>query len=232
MSSSGSAGTHIPGVVLRWKTDMGLEKALGLGRFMVNKSSHWTREDGSTWWHNPATDTIEPYSPSDAPGRTKEGSNGVFDNLPQSFPPVPKGKRIAYGGIVLDEGGEHILMRKVAGSYGGYVWTYAKGGQDANEKPEDTASREVLEELGIQGKIHGTLPAWYEGDTSATAFFIMQAQGKPVTPDKETEVTRWIPLKEAEDYIGMTTTQRGKQRDLKVLSDIRILIGKEEHEAQ
>jgi len=213
-----------------------LYKALGLGRFFLNKASYWTHTDGTKWWHNPETNRIEPYTEQPAGNAPKEEPTGteqapapvknVFQGLPQTFPPAPRGKSIAYGGIVLDEAGENILMRKVAGSYGGYVWTYAKGRQDPGEDPTVTAIREVREELGINGKIHGTLPKWYEGDTSATAFYVMQQQGEAFPHDKETETTKWIPLGEAEKYINKTTSSNGKRRDLSILEDIRKLVNR------
>lgn len=212
-----------------------LSKALGLDRYIrLNKASYWTHTDGTKWWHNPKTNKIEPYT--EQPGKKPEqeqqdtqqapASRNVFQGLPQTFPPAPRGKSIAYGGIVLDEAGENILMRKVAGSYGGYVWTYAKGRQDPGEDPTVTASREVKEELGINGKIHGTIPKWYEGDTSATAFYVMQQQGEAFPHDKETETTRWIPLGDAEKYINQTTSSNGKRRDLSILEDIRKLVNR------
>jgi len=214
-----------------------LSKVFGLDRHIrLNKASYWTHTDNTKWWHNPKTNRVEPYT-GNSSGDSQQEDQGeqeqapapaksVFQGLPQTFPPAPRGKKLSYGGIVIDEAGENLLMRKVSGSYGGYVWTYAKGGQDAGEQPSDTATREVREELGINGKIHGTLPAWYEGDTSATAFYVMQQQGEAFPHDKETETTKWIPMGEAEKYINQTMSSNGKRRDLSILEDIRKLVNR------
>ena len=58
----------------------------------------------------------------------------------------------AYGGIVFNNEGK-ILMRSPSGHWGGYVWTFAKGGTEENDKsPEEVAIREVLEETGYEMK--------------------------------------------------------------------------------
>jgi len=54
----------------------------------------------------------------------------------------------------------------------------------------------------------------------------MQQQGDSFPHDHETETTKWIPMGEADKYIGQTTSTRGKQRDLNILNDIRKLISK------
>ena len=53
----------------------------------------------------------------------------------------------AFGGILVREDGK-ILLREPKGHYGGYVWTFAKGGANAGGSAEDAALREVHEETG------------------------------------------------------------------------------------
>ena len=85
-------------------------------------------------------------------------------------------KASAYGGVLIDPQGQ-VLLREPANHYDGYVWTFAKGRQDAEETPEQTALREVREETGYQARIVGVLPGVFKGGTTANAYFIMQPLG-------------------------------------------------------
>ena len=40
------------------------------------------------------------------------------------------------------------LLREPTGHFGGYVWTFLKGGVNAGESPREAALREVHEETG------------------------------------------------------------------------------------
>lgn len=43
----------------------------------------------------------------------------------------------AYGGVLVNDLG-HVLLRRVANNFGGYVWSWPKGRQDPGESPEAT----------------------------------------------------------------------------------------------
>ncbi len=58
-------------------------------------------------------------------------------------------KELHYGGVVFDTEGR-VLLREPSGHYGGYVWTFPKGGPEGSEMPEETALRETLEEISRQ----------------------------------------------------------------------------------
>lgn len=126
----------------------------------------------------------------------------------------------AYGGVLIDQQGQ-VLLREPANHYDGYVWTFAKGRQDAGETPEQTALREVREETGYQARIVGVLPGVFKGGTTANAYFIMQPLGPQEKTEWETQATRWVGFDEAHELIGQTTNAIGRTRDREVLAAAR-----------
>ena len=54
-------------------------------------------------------------------------------------------KADAFGGVLVCEDGK-ILLREPKSHYGGYVWTFPKGGAEAGESATEAALREVQEE--------------------------------------------------------------------------------------
>ena len=130
---------------------------------------------------------------------------------------VPKAS--SYGGVLVNDRQE-ILLREVAGHFGGYAWTYPKGNPDKGETPDQTALREVREETGYEAEIIGALPGVYKGSTSTLALFIMKPVGPQGSFQKETARTRWVSLDEAPDLIKLTPIEIGRQRDMKILEDV------------
>jgi len=123
----------------------------------------------------------------------------------------------AYGGVVFNNEGE-ILLREPRNHYGGYVWTFAKGGPQGNETPEAAALREVREETGVVARVLCPLGKGFHGDTSITYFFLMLlVEDKGDFDSEETQTVKWVKAKEAAQYIGMTSSAAGRQRDLAVL---------------
>ena len=125
-------------------------------------------------------------------------------------------KAMAYGGVVFDAEGR-ILLREVAGHYGGYVYTFAKGRPDPGETPEQTALREVREETGIEAEIVGELPGVFEGDTTDTKFYVMRVIRDHRDFGGETASVLWADLSTARDRVLSTTSIAGRQRDLSVV---------------
>ncbi len=130
----------------------------------------------------------------------------------------------SYGGVVFDGQGR-VLLRKPTNNFGGYAWTFAKGGPDPGEHPVDAALREVKEETGHNPAIIGHVPGTFRGETSQNNFYLMEASGQsgqtrpnPDKTDSETEALRWATPAEAVKMIGETTSVVGKQRDLKILA--------------
>lgn len=130
--------------------------------------------------------------------------------------PIPEG--CGFGGVLVDAEGR-VLLREPSGHYGGYVWTYAKGGAEPGETPEETALCEVREETGIVGEILCRLPGEYRGDTGVTVFYLMRPKKTGGKFGKETATIRWVTPDEAAKMIEQTTSERGRQRDAQVLKD-------------
>ncbi len=140
-----------------------------------------------------------------------------LEALPAMVPPrSPRGRKVAYGGVVLDAE-DRVLLREPRGHYGGYVWTFAKGRPDAGESPEAAALREVREETGVTARIRVEIDAWFEGDTTDTRFFLMDLVEDHGDLDAETAQVRWVTLEEARAMIAETRSATGRARDLAVL---------------
>lgn len=126
----------------------------------------------------------------------------------------------SYGGVLLDGQG-HVLLREPTDHFGGYVWTYAKGRPEPGETPQQTALREVAEEMGYAARIQGRLPGVYGGSTGTSVFFVMEPLGQPGPVENETAQTRWVALDQAHELIEQTCLPQGRARDLQVLLDLR-----------
>lgn len=155
--------------------------------------------------------------------------HGMPDDLPEPQPTgweglpwpqkSPVGKPRAYGGVVIDPQGR-LLLREVAGHYGGYVWSYAKGRPDGDETPRETALREVREELGVDARILLPLPGTFAGTTTRTHFFLMTVDPRTVDlqwASRETARLRWALPEEARALLSLTTDATARGRDLAVL---------------
>jgi 8-oxo-dGTP pyrophosphatase MutT (NUDIX family) len=109
------------------------------------------------------------------------------NNIIQKHGVIYLNQEFAYGGIVFNDEGK-VLMRSPTGFWGGYVWTFAKGGVDVNDKsPEETAIREVKEETGYECCIVTPIPGAYESDTCVTKYFLMKLTGVITDHDRETQ---------------------------------------------
>jgi TPR repeat protein/8-oxo-dGTP pyrophosphatase MutT (NUDIX family) len=156
---------------------------------------------------------------------TRKGS--VFDRV-QDINIVAKGARKfsvpkadTYGVLILNDAGE-ILLRKPTGEFGGYKYTFAKGGSDPGETPLQTALRELYEETGYTPEIIGVLPKAYQGTVGNTsAYFvgrIKEFDPKAKTP--ETEEVVFADPASARALIIQGTTPEGMARDLLILDDM------------
>lgn len=129
---------------------------------------------------------------------------------------APSRQKACYGGVVLDAKGR-ILLRKPRNEFDNYVWTFAKGGPEADETAEQTALREVLSETGIEGRIVGELPGWFESGLSATRFYVMHVVRDTGHFDEETSLVVWVDPDEAVLRVSETRNVGGRKRDLRVL---------------
>jgi len=159
--------------------------------------------------------------PEDKPEPTPSPAiNNGWEDLPWS-PTPPKGKKLAFGGVVMDAAGR-VLLREVANHFDGYVWSFAKGRPDPGETPQQAALREVLEEMGVAATIVSALPGAYDGNTTRTHYFLMRAEAESVDPGfscAETTCVRWATVAEAQTLLGMTHHATGRARDLAVLKE-------------
>ncbi len=122
----------------------------------------------------------------------------------------------AYGGVVIDRAGR-VLLREPSGHYNGHVWTFAKGGPNLGETPEQTALREVLEETGIRGCVVQKIPGTFDGSTTSNEFFLMVPIEDTGRFDWETLTIRWASKDEARRLIGLTEGRKRRARDLRIL---------------
>lgn len=162
----------------------------------------------------------------------KTAENVIFDAIaPVSMPALQSidlhkdiaswsggtvGKR-AYGGVIFNEEGQ-VLLRRPTGLFGGYHWTFPKGGQKGSQHGAEAAVMEVGEETGHIGEIVGIVPGGFKGTTSTTFMFLMRSKGHdPALMDTETDRTMWVHPEDAKHFIEKTTSKEGKNRDLAIL---------------
>jgi 8-oxo-dGTP pyrophosphatase MutT (NUDIX family) len=107
----------------------------------------------------------------------------------------------AGGGDGDDHGGlEVLLVHRPAYD----DWSFPKGKHDKGETDEETAVREVFEETGVTGRLGPELPpvdyvagGW--GRPKRVRYWAMSVTAsEPREPDDEVDVTRWLPVGEAE----------------------------------
>jgi 8-oxo-dGTP pyrophosphatase MutT (NUDIX family) len=165
-----------------------------------------------------------------APPRRPEDGLGGMTSAPAEFGttdstvlfgPKPKKMRVAYGGVVLSEDRTKVLLREPRNHFGGYVWTFAKGGAETGETPLETALREVRDEMGVVARPFAVVPRWFEGDTSVTAFFLMDVVETGLGLDAETARVEWVRLDQAGAYLEKNTSAKGRARDLTILDAVR-----------
>lgn len=135
----------------------------------------------------------------------------------------PVAPHLRYGGVVFNPAGR-ILLREPANHYGGFTWTFPKGGPDKGEHPVDAALREVREETGCEPAVVGHLAEAFRGGIagSTNLFFVMAAPSdeldeSAVAENAETWQVRWATLEEARQLIAHSETAKGRKRDLATL---------------
>jgi len=110
----------------------------------------------------------------------------------------------AAGGLVWDNSGSvarlGIVRRRVYGD-----WTLPKGRPERNESWEETARREVMEELGCEGCILGFAgpTAYAKGGRPKVVLFwhMRRASHAPFVPTDEVIEVAWLPTTEATEKL-------------------------------
>ena len=128
------------------------------------------------------------------------------------------GIKRTYGMIVFNDNGE-ILLREPAGHFGGYSWTFPKGGSNFGETSATTAMRETLEETGWDATLVGAIDGKFAGSTATSVNMFV---GRPTVFDAnvitpETASSKFVSFADAKLMIEQTTSVEGRQRDLKIL---------------
>jgi 8-oxo-dGTP pyrophosphatase MutT (NUDIX family) len=107
----------------------------------------------------------------------------------------------SYGGVVVRDG--EVLLIVPAGRP--QVLTLPKGGADPGESEEETATREVREETGVEARVVerlGDVEYWYRRGGlrvfKTVGFFLCDyVSGDTADHDHEVDEARWIPLERA-----------------------------------
>ena len=126
---------------------------------------------------------------------------------------------VAAGGVVIREGdGGHEVV--IAGREG--MWVLPKGTPDENERLEQTATREVREETGLDVRIVrplGAIEYWFalpRGRVHKTVhFYLMEPTGGDTSlHDHEYEEVRWVPVDDARRMLTFDTYREMLDRAL------------------
>ena len=110
-------------------------------------------------------------------------------------------REVSYGGVVVRDG--QALVITPAGRP--RIRTLPKGGANAGETPEATATREVREETGVEARVveHlGDVEYWYRRGGlrvfKTVGFYLCDyVSGDTADHDHEVDDARWMPLERA-----------------------------------
>ena len=156
----------------------------------------------------------------------RQGSNFIDARLlspkmKEEMKPHDENKNMSYGGVIINDSGE-VLLRKPKDGFGGYEWTFAKGGADKNEDPMQAALREVREETGLHCEIVGDIPGHFTTSVN-NKFWLMKVVGgdKSQFQANETSDAQFFDPAQAESQIKLTGSEwdnhDGVERDLAIL---------------
>ena len=138
-------------------------------------------------------------------------------------------REISAGGIVYKKENNlvFILMIQTSGKSAETkkAWTFPKGHIDGDEKPEETAVREVREETGITAKIVEKLGSikytfLWEGENifKIVTWYLMEyVSGDPSGHDYEVEEAKWIELSEVEPLLKYKTDKEIFEKAKKII---------------
>lgn len=214
-----SHSTSIAGCDYPWRATVAHDKfALALGKMVMNLhypnfKNEVADRQGSYRAHHYHKVWSDLYHLPDMDPEADVNLNLPWPN------PDSSGKKVAYGGVIFSPKGK-VLLREPRSHFDGYVWTFAKGGAEPGETPEETALRETLEETGVRADIVAPIPGEFSGGTKIDRYFLMSAEetAEGATPDlPETQSIRWVDSGEAFDLLSLTKKPAGKKRDIAVL---------------
>jgi len=117
----------------------------------------------------------------------------------------------AAAGVVLNERGEVLLVRRAIEPFRGF-WALPAGYQEIDEEPAATVVREVLEEAGVHIEVHGLLDLLFVCDDprkpANVAVFLCRSLGGEPRPGEEESEAAWFPLDRLPAEIGFDNYPR------------------------
>ncbi len=129
------------------------------------------------------------------------------------------------GVLVVDSASGHVMIRHSKENFGGFGWTFSKGGIDGGETAHAAAMRELFEETGLTADdvgVVGSLKGSYgvEGGSKNYFFVAQVADGWDkfnLADNDETDDLIFAKPGDVASFIDKDTTNvNGKQRDLKI----------------
>jgi 8-oxo-dGTP pyrophosphatase MutT (NUDIX family) len=126
-----------------------------------------------------------------------------------SEPPLnSKGKKVG-AGLLMREPDGRVWIIKPTNAYGGYKYTFPKGGREKGHSLQATAIKEAFEESGLKGRIVGHAGD-YEGDTSMTRYYhAVREGGTPTGHGWESEGVSLVPHHQLHAFLN-----RGRDRKI------------------
>jgi 8-oxo-dGTP pyrophosphatase MutT (NUDIX family) len=139
-----------------------------------------------------------------------------------SSPAGPYRKRRTAGTVLTYQG--HILLCRPTNGFGGYVWTFSKGGIDPHEPADQAAIRETLEETGYLSRIIAPIPGLYESSKSVGVYYLAE----PIAPQRpfdrfETAEVKWVSPEQALVLLQLSPNVSGRLRDVEVFRQACLL---------
>ena len=117
----------------------------------------------------------------------------------------------AAAGVVFNERGEVLLVRRAIEPYRGY-WALPAGYQEIDEDPEATVVREVLEEAGVEIQVQGLLDLLFVRNDARkpanVAVYLCRAVGGVLRPGEEESEAAWFSLNGLPAQIGFDNYSR------------------------
>lgn len=115
-------------------------------------------------------------------------------------------KQVSSGGVIYRKEGERVFIALIRRG-NGRIWCLPKGIVEESEDLEKTATREVKEETGLDGRIVdkiGEINYWFYDRQSKSKinktvhFYLLEyLSGSVEDHDFEVEEVRWFPIEEA-----------------------------------
>ena len=107
-----------------------------------------------------------------------------------------------FGAVLFNDAGEVLLRRPAAGDERG-SWTFAERQGDEFHTPEETALEAVVEQIGYNCRLLGTVPGTFAHGNDFTEFFFMTPVGEqqPFLPELTEEIA-WFTPEDASMRIG------------------------------